>query len=54
MKYSNSVEIQYNKFINNTICGRQLNEYQLDVIKRYMQYSFEAGYAQGFVDNMKK
>jgi hypothetical protein len=52
MKYDFAVEKQYEKFMNNTVCGKQLNEYQLDCIKRYMQYCYEAGHAQGYADRI--
>ena len=52
MKYDFAVEKQYEKFINNTVCGKQLNEYQLDCVKRYMQYCYEAGHAQGYADRI--
>ena len=52
MKYDFAVEKQYEKFINNTVCGNQLNEYQLECIKRYMQYCYEAGHAQGYADRI--
>ena len=52
MKYDFAVNKQFEKFLNNTICGRQLNEYQLDVVKRYMQYCYEAGHAQGYADRI--
>lgn len=52
MKYDFAVEKQYEKFMNNTVCGKQLNEYQLDCVKRYMQYCYEAGHAQGYADRI--
>lgn len=52
MKYDFAVKKQYEKFINNTVCGKQLNEYQLDCVKRYMQYCYEAGHAQGYADRI--
>lgn len=52
MKYDYSVEVQFKKLLNNTICGRQLNEYQLNVVKTYMQYCYEAGHAQGYADRI--
>jgi len=52
MKYDFAVNKQFEKLLNNTICGRQLNEYQLDVIKKYFQYCYEAGHAQGYADRM--
>lgn len=53
MKYDFAVKKQYEKFINNTVCGKQLNEYQLDCVKRYMQYCYEAGYAQGYSESYR-
>jgi len=50
MKYDFAVKRQFEKLLNNTVCGKQLNEYQLDCIKRYMQYCYEAGHAQGYAD----
>ena len=52
MKYDFAVKKQFEKFINNTVCGKQLNEYQLDCVKRYMQYCYEAGHAQGYADRI--
>ena len=52
MKYDFAVKKQYEKFMNNTVCGKQLNEYQLDCVKRYMQYCYEAGHAQGYADRI--
>jgi len=52
MKYDFAVKKQFEKFMNNTVCGKQLNEYQLDCVKRYMQYCYEAGHAQGYADRI--
>ena len=52
MKYDFVVKKQFEKFMNNTVCGKQLNEYQLDCVKRYMQYCYEAGHAQGYADRI--
>ena len=50
MKYAVQVESIFNKFIQNTVCGKQLNEYQLTAVKNYFQKCWETGYAQGYAD----
>lgn len=51
MKVNHQVEIVFNKFLHNTICGKQLNEYQLTVIKNYFQKCWESGFAQGYSES---
>lgn len=50
MKYEAQVESIFKKFIQNTVCGKQLNEYQLTAIKNYFQKCWETGFAQGYYD----
>jgi hypothetical protein len=52
MKYEAQVESIFNKFIQNTVCGKQLNEYQLTAVKNYFQKCWETGYAQGYADSI--
>jgi len=52
MKYEAQVEIVFNKFIQNTVCGKQLNEYQLESVKNYFQKCWETGYAQGYAEGI--
>lgn len=56
MKYDFAVEKQFENFINNTTCGTVLTGARLKVIKKYFQYCYEAGYAQGYTEgiNSKK
>lgn len=51
MKYHPQVETIYNKFLQNTICGKQMNEYQLTAVKNYFQKCWETGYAQGYSES---
>ena len=53
MKYETQVESIFEKFIQNTVCGKQLNEYQLTTIKNYFQKCWETGFAQGYSDGIK-
>lgn len=48
MKFQPQVESIYNNFLQNTVCGNQLNECQLTVIKRYFEKCWETGFAQGY------
>lgn len=50
MKYEAQVETIFNKFLQNTVCGKQLNEYQLNAVKNYFQKCWETGYAQGYAE----
>lgn len=50
MKYDPQVESIFKKFIQNTVCGKQLNEYQLNAVKNYFQKCWETGYAQGYAE----
>lgn len=50
MKYHPQVETIFNKFLQNTVCGKQLNEYQLNAVKNYFQKCWETGYAQGYAE----
>ena len=52
MKYEIQVESIFNKFIQNTVCGKQLDEYQLNTIKNYFQKCWETGYTQGYADGL--
>ena len=52
MKYEVQIESIFNKFIQNTVCGKQLNEYQLTAVKNYFQKCWETGYAQGYADRI--
>lgn len=52
MKYEAQVETVFNKFIQNTVCGKQLNEYQLTAVKNYFQKCWETGYAQGYSEGI--
>ena len=52
MKYDFAVEKQFEKFINNTTCGTVLTDARLKVIKKYFQYCYEAGHAQGYADRI--
>ena len=47
MKYDFAVEKQFEKFVKNTTCGTVLTDARLQVIKKYFQYCYEAGHAQG-------
>lgn len=53
MKYEAQVETIFNKFLQNTVCGKQLNEYQLTAIKNYFQKCWETGFAQGYSDSYR-
>lgn len=50
MEFAVEVENIFNKFIKNTICGKQLNEYQLNAVKEYFQKIFVLGYQTGYTD----
>ena len=50
MKYDFAVEKQFEKFVKNTTCGTILTDARLQIIKKYFQYCFEAGHAQGYAD----
>ena len=50
MQYHPQVESIFNKFIQNTVCGKQMNEYQLTAVKNYFQKCWETGYAQGYAE----
>ena len=52
MKYDFAVEKQFEKFIQNTICGTVLTDARLQIIKKYFQYCYEAGYTQGYADRI--
>lgn len=52
MKYHPQVESIFNKFIQNTVCGKQMNEYQLTAVKNYFQKCWETGYAQGYAEKI--
>lgn len=52
MKYDFAVEKQFEKFVNNTTCGTVLTDARLKIIKKYFQYCYEAGHAQGYADRM--
>lgn len=52
MKYDLAVEKQFENFINNTTCGTVLPETRLKIIKKYFQYCYEAGYAQGYTEGV--
>jgi len=52
MKYEVQVESIFNKFLQNTVCGKQLNEYQLTAIKNYFQKCWETGFAQGYSEGL--
>ncbi len=52
MKYDFAVEKQFEKFVQNTTCGTVLTDARLKVIKKYFQYCYEAGHAQGYADRI--
>ena len=52
MKYDFAVEKQFEKFIKNTTCGTVLTDARLQIIKKYFQYCYEAGHAQGYTDRI--
>ena len=52
MKYDFAVEKQFEKFVKNTTCGSVLTDARLTVIKKYFQYCYEAGHAQGYADRI--
>jgi hypothetical protein len=52
MKYEAQVESIFNKFVQNTVCGKQLNEYQLTAVKNYFQKCWETGFAQGYAEGI--
>ena len=54
MKYEVQVESIFKKFIQNTVCGKQLNEYQLTAVKNYFQKCWETGFAQGYSEGINK
>ena len=51
MKVNHQVETVFNKFLQNTVCGKQLNEYQLTAVKNYFQKCWEIGFAQGYSES---
>jgi hypothetical protein len=53
MKYEAQVESIFNKFIQNTVCGEQLNEYQLTAVKNYFQKCWATGFAQGYSESYR-
>jgi len=53
MKFQPQVELIYNNFLQNTVCGNQLNECQLTVIKRYFEKCWETGFAQGYSESYR-
>jgi len=54
MKYDFAVEKQFEKFVNNTTCGSVLTDARLQIIKKYFQYCYESGYAQGYADGLRE
>ena len=53
MKVNHQVETVFNKFLQNSVCGKQLNEHQLTSIKNYFQKCWETGFAQGYSESYR-
>ena len=50
MEFAVEVKEMFDKYIENTVCGKQLNEYQLNAVKEYFQKIFVLGYQTGYSD----